>query len=73
MAISFVDIPMKNADVPEFLVCLPEGNPLITGSDNPLSEMKPIYGDLHKWGHLKKSSILIGFSIINQPFWDPPL
>ena len=31
------------------------------------------YGGFLKWGGTPKSSIFIGFSIINQPFWGTPI
>ena len=31
------------------------------------------YGGFHKWGYPQSSSIFMGFSLINQPFWETPI
>ena len=41
-------------------------------NDNVMSKKK-LHGCFQKWGGTPKSSILIGFSIINHPFWDTPI
>ena len=54
---------MTNVDIPASFYSLPDGT----------TQDVPAYMDDSENRGTSKSSILIGFSVINHPFWDTPI